>query len=241
MKWYESASGKTRLTGRTPVLIRLDGRAFHTLCKGMERPWDRRFYLCMGHAAKALCESASGVSLAYFQSDEITLVLSDEYDIKSKGWFDYVVQKICSVSASIVTAAFNKAYREHFPNRRTRNLPTFDARVWNVPHSEVTNSLIWRQQDAEKNSLSMSCQAYYTTKELHGIRRSGLHDLLYKKGLNWSHFPTPQKRGATVVRRPYEVRGATRHRWIVDEEVPIFSTQEGRNYLDDLYPWLKGE
>lgn len=39
MKEYEAVS-KTRLTKRMPVIIRVDGRAFHTFTRGFNKPYD---------------------------------------------------------------------------------------------------------------------------------------------------------------------------------------------------------
>jgi tRNA(His) 5'-end guanylyltransferase len=230
MKDYESVP-KTRLMPKSPVLARLDGRAFHTLTKKMRRPYDARFHRCMQEAAIHLCGGISGCQVAYVQSDEITLLLLDTRTYTTQAWFDNEVQKMCSVAASMCSVAFYAAFlREFEGDLPSKVLPTFDARFWNVPVHEVGNCLLWRQQDAERNSLTMAAQAHYSHKDLHGKGRSAKHDLLHAKGVNWNDLPTPQKRGVCIVKEEDTDTGRTR--WVVDEDIPIFSTPEGRAYIE---------
>ena len=111
MKEYEMQS-RTRLLRRVPVIIRLDGKAFHTWTRGLDRPFDRNLMHIMQKTMLALCEQTQGCVLGYTQSDEITLVLVDYQKIESMAWFDNQVQKMCSVAASIATSAFEKALHE---------------------------------------------------------------------------------------------------------------------------------
>lgn len=106
---YENRS-KTYLVRRTPVIIRLDGKAFHTFTRGMKKPYDEIFHNTMNATMKYLCENIQGCKLGYTQSDEITLLLTDYDTLTTDAWFDYNVQKICSVSASMATMAFNKFF-----------------------------------------------------------------------------------------------------------------------------------
>lgn len=62
---------------------------------------------------KYLCENIQGCVLGYTQSDEVTLILVDYKKLTSSAWFDYEVQKICSIAASMATMAFNNAFREN--------------------------------------------------------------------------------------------------------------------------------
>lgn len=107
MKQYESVS-KSTLVRRMPVIIRLDGRSFHTFTKGFKRPFDDVLIETMQETMKHLCENIQGCVLGYTQSDEITLVLVDYKNLDSQSWFDNEVQKICSIAASMATMAFNK-------------------------------------------------------------------------------------------------------------------------------------
>jgi tRNA(His) 5'-end guanylyltransferase len=103
MKEYESIP-RIRLIPKVPVLIRLDGKAFHTLTRDMEK-CDKRFQRCMWETAKYLCENIQGCRFAYVQSDEISLLLVDYDDTKTQGWFGYDLQKMVSVSAAAGMAA----------------------------------------------------------------------------------------------------------------------------------------
>lgn len=109
--FYEEAS-KTRLMKRTPVVIRIDGKAFHTFTKGFNKPFDQTLMSTMQATMKYLCENIQGCVLGYTQSDEITLILVDYQKLNSSAWFDYEVQKLCSISASMATMAFNQYFRE---------------------------------------------------------------------------------------------------------------------------------
>lgn len=269
-KRYE-ASSKQLLVPRTPVLARIDGRAFHTFCRGLAKPYDVDFHACMWAAAMAVCKDIAGCKIAYVQSDEINLLVTDYEAINQGNHFDYEVPKLCSTAAATASVVFLAEFYKRFPDRATRmlqtgrGLPTFDARFYNVPREDVANLFLWRQRDAERNSLSMQAQAHYSTSELHGQGKAAKHDLLHEKGINWSHLPTPRKRGVCIVRETYEVprtrpaiprtgTGAayvaavaddllnpvtgttTRTRWVVDEDIPIFSTPEGRAYIEQ-YVW----
>lgn len=103
MKTYEDA-GRFYLPRRLPVVIRLDGKAFHTWTKGLERPYCQPLMLAMNEVAKALCEQVQNTVFAYTQGDEISLVLVDYKDIKTAAWFDNNLQKMTSVAAGIASA-----------------------------------------------------------------------------------------------------------------------------------------
>ena len=111
MKKYEYVS-RTHLVNRCPVIVRLDGKAFHTFTKGLKKPYDEIFHNTMNKTMKYLCENIQGCKLGYTQSDEITLLLTDYDTLTTDAWFDYNVQKICSVSASMATMAFNKLFNQ---------------------------------------------------------------------------------------------------------------------------------
>ena len=128
MKAYENIS-RNYLTRRVPVIIRLDGKAFHTFTRGMAKPFDDVLTQTMQHTMKCLCENIQGCILGYTQSDEITLVLTDYATIKTDAWFGYNIQKMTSVAASMATLAFNqefvgfheKWFNESFNNGRVEN------------------------------------------------------------------------------------------------------------------------
>jgi len=236
MKLYEAQS-QARLLRRTPTIIRIDGKAFHTFTRGMERPYDGRFHRCMWEAARALCEQVQGCRLAYVQSDEISLLLTDWDKHTTQAWFDAKVQKQASIAASICTAAFAEALTEHMADHMERwRFPAFDARCFNLPPVEVVNYFIWRQQDAERNSVSMLAQSRFSHKALHRKSCKDMMDMLMvNHGVNWNDCPTTQKRGACVVKEQYEWhtppgQAVMRSRWVVDRDIPIFT--KDREYIE---------
>lgn len=227
---YEEVS-KTRLTRRMPVMIRIDGKAFHTFTKGMVKPFDNILVETMQETMKYLCENIQGCVLGYTQSDEITLVLVDYQKLTSDAWFDYEVQKICSISASLATLAFNRIFKEkasawideqvndknRFHQSQEKFLEInkligvyekaiekgafFDSRCFNIPKEEVNNFVLWRQLDAEKNSVSSVAQANFSHKELQGLStKERITKLEEEKGIIWGDLPTTLKRGSCCIK-----------------------------------------
>lgn len=218
MKTYESVS-KSKLMRRTPVIIRLDGKAFHTWTKGLERPFDEGLSNLMADTTKALCENIQNVVLAYTQSDEISLLLKDWTELNTEQWYDASIQKMVSVSASIATAYFNEYRLNYFP---TKPPAMFDARVFNIPVPEVPNYFIWRQQDATRNSVQMLGQSEFSHKELQGKSNNSVQDMLMlERGINWNDIETWKKRGLCVVRKFSD--GEVQSGFTIDTEIPIFT------------------
>ena len=229
---YENRA-KTYLTRRIPVLIRLDGKAFHTFTKGMDRPFDKLLSEAMQETTKYLCENIQGCKIGYTQSDEITLLLTDFEKLDTDAWFDYNVQKMCSISASLATLSFNMIFsrkalesgNDLYINKINKAM--FDSRVFNIPKEEVCNCFIWRQQDATKNSISMVAQSYFSTKELQCKNGMQKQDMLFlEKGINWNNFSPSEKRG-TCIERVYI---GNRGKWVIDLDTPIFS--KDRYYIE---------
>lgn len=203
MKMYERAEAGRRLMPLLPVLARIDGRAFHSFTRGMNRPFDAAFSGAMLDTTIALVRE-TGACMGYTQSDEITLAWHSE-SIKSQIWFDGRVAKMTSQLAAQASVIFYRLTAERMPQYADR-VPTFDARVWNVPNrTEGANTFLWREWDATKNSLSMAASAIHSAKELHGVNGSQKHDLLMTAGINWNDFPAIFKRGAYVQRRTERV------------------------------------
>lgn len=260
MKEYESVS-KTKLIKRMPVIIRIDGRAFHTFTKGFQRPFDKVLIKSMQDTMKYLCENIQGCVLGYTQSDEITLVLIDYQTLDTSPWFDNEVQKICSISASMATMAFNRNFEKNvreyvnkipyygtmYPcdqeeekyaevlNNAICRGAMFDARCFNLSKEEVTNNLYWRQLDATRNSIQMVGQVYFSHKKLQNKNCNEIQDMLFtQKRINWNDFATHLKRGSCCIKRKYTNENEDiRTHWIIDKEIPIFKG-EGRNYIEDL-------
>lgn len=199
MKMYEHAEAGRRLMPLLPVLARIDGRAFHSFTRGMDRPFDARFSSCMADTTAALVRD-TGACMGYTQSDEITLAWHSR-TMQSQIWFDGRVAKMTSQLGAQATLIFYRLVLERMPEYADR-LPTFDARVWSVPNrSEGANVFLWREWDATKNSLSMAASAYYSHKALIGKNGPQKHDMLHAKGVNWNDYPSLFKRGAYIQRR----------------------------------------
>ena len=211
MKNYEGISS-SKLTPKVPVVLRLDGKSFHSLCKGMVRPYDPTFAKAMQQTALFLCENIQGAFFGYTQSDEISIVLLDYRKYDTCQYFDGKIQKICSVAASMAAVTFNDLLRTEYPNKTGY----FDCRAFNVPDHDVKNCILWRQQDATRNSIQMLGSTKYSHKELHKVNTNQIQDKLFlDHGINWNNLPTPQKRGTAIVRK---VSG-----WEVDLEMPILT------------------
>ena len=161
MKTQYEQRTRTWLPRRTYTIIRLDGKAFHTFTRGMERPYDERFMNAMDYTAMHLCLDIQGAVMAYVQSDEISILLTDFDKITTDAWFDGQVQKIVSVSASMATAFFN-SYINYDTDDSQKKMAFFDARVFTIPDPvEVENYFVWRQKDAVRNSLAMHAQSLF--------------------------------------------------------------------------------
>lgn len=259
MKTYESTS-KHFLMKRNPVIIRLDGKAFHTFTKGMKRPFDGILIESMQETAKYLCQNIQGCKLAYTQSDEISLLLTDYESINTCAWFDNNIQKMTSISASMATLAFNdnfsklvdkyvelpvsidfmsdqssEKYRgRHNTYHSKKNKALFDSRVFSLPKEEVVNYFIWRQKDAIRNSIQMVGQANFAHKELHKKSTKDIKAmLLNEKEINFDEFPIHQQRGTCIIKEYHTLsnKGQTeRAKWGVDLVIPEFT--ENRDYIE---------
>lgn len=249
MKSYYENISKTKLLRRTPVAIRIDGKAFHTFTRGFKKPFDDILIKSMEETMLYLCKNIQGCVLGYHQSDEITLILIDYKRLNSDAWFDYEVQKICSIAASMATMKFNqifnqKVYDYVIPMAEENNLKEkdycgaltkaaftgamFDARCFNIPREEVTNLIYWRQLDAMRNSVQMVGQANFSHKQLDKKNQEAIKKMLKdEKGIDWEcDFATCYKRGTCCIR---DYNG----QWYVDTEIPIFKN-ENRMYIEQL-------
>ena len=230
MKTFYEQIPKTKLMRRTPVIIRIDGKAFHTFTRGFQKPFDEVLIQTMQETTKYLCENIQGCVLGYTQSDEISLVLIDYQRFETSAWFDYEIQKMCSIAASMATMAFNKCFAKNITDWISKNAPSFheawhnpeyetlyhaylnaskkgamfDARVFNIPKEEVTNCIYWRQLDASRNSIQMVGQDNFSHKELQNKSCNDIQDMLKtQKGINWNDFPTYLKRGSCCIKEDY--------------------------------------
>ena len=250
MKNYYEAIPKTRLMRRTPVAIRIDGKAFHTFTRGFAKPFDKVLGDSMVNTMEYLCHNIQGCVFGYTQSDEITLILIDYQTFETDAWFDYEVQKICSIAASMATMAFNRFFPINCNKWIDENLEhdglladktswfaklfnaytnafekgaMFDARCFNIPKEEVTNLIYWRQLDATRNSVQMVGQANFSHGELQGKSCNMIQDILHEQcGINWNDFETRWKRGVAWTKETG-----------VDWDMPILKGED-RKYVDNL-------
>jgi len=169
MKAYEKSADGV-LMPRTPVMIRVDGRCFHTYCKRFQHPYDLRIHEALCEAAKSAMQSIMGAEIAFIQSDEISIFVKNYRTFESENWFAGRTQKIASVTASIVTAAFNSEILKVVDGALSPvSNATFDARVFNVPTEDVGNYFVWRSRDAIKNAISMFASSQLSHKELMNV------------------------------------------------------------------------
>lgn len=199
MKLYEQTEAGRKVMPLVPVCARLDGRGFSKFTRGLNRPFDVGMSRAMVLTTMYLVEETNA-RVGFTQSDEISLVFySDSMD--SEIFFDGKIQKMTSVLASMATAKFNSLLAEHLPSK-VGQLPVFDCRVWSVPNqTEAANTLLWREKDATKNSISMAAQHFYSHKQLDGKSSSEKQEMLFQKGVNWNDYPDFFKRGTFVQRR----------------------------------------
>lgn len=264
MKKYEAVP-RNFLTRRVPVVIRLDGKAFHTFTKGMRKPFDRILMSTMQLTMRELCKNIQGCVFGYTQSDEITLVLTDYATIQTDAWFGYNVQKMTSVAASMATLYFNQFFTQElfgriddYPDdekgtseewnylmmlaKKKTYKALFDARAFSIPKDEVCNCLVWRQQDATRNSIDAVGQANFSHRELQGKSCNDIQEMLWnQRNLNWNDFPVDCKRGSCCIRVKKEISmtdprdhektiQVTRNEWAIDREPPIFT--QDRDYVE---------
>ena len=255
MKENYEKRAQTKLIRRMPVAIRIDGKAFHTFTRGFKEPFDTILMQSMQETMLYLCENIQGCVFGFTQSDEITLILIDYQTFETDAWFDYKVQKMCSIAASMATMAFNKCFTKNVEDfSKSRDVvgyngqyfgdyedaiiqlaiyekavekgAMFDARCFNIPKEEVTNLIYWRQLDATRNSIQMVGQANFSHQELQNKTCNMIQDMLHEqKGINWNDFPISCKRGTACVK--------TDEGFYIDYEMPILKG-ENRQYVDAL-------
>ena len=263
MKEYYENIPKIKLMRRAPVIIRIDGRAFHTFTRGFKKPFDEILIKSMQETMKYLCENIQGCVLGYTQSDEISLLLVDYKNLNSSAWFDYEVQKICSIAASMATMVFNKSFAKNAEEFMTDCAASyemeglcgkgteeyklcevyqkaiekgamFDARCFNIPKEEVTNYFYWRQLDAIRNSIQMIGQAHFPHNILQYKTCEDIKDMLYVKNeIVWELLPIHKQRGSCCIKQDYIYENILRKQWVIDNNIPLFK-EEGRDYIEVL-------
>lgn len=217
----------------------------------------------MQDTTKYLCENIQGCVLGYTQSDEISLLLVDYKNLNSSAWFDYEIQKICSIAASMATMAFNKSFTKNAEEFMTDCASSyemeglcgkgteeyklcevyqkaiekgamFDARCFNIPKEEVTNYFYWRQLDAIRNSIQMIGQANFSHNILQYKTCKDIKDMLYiKNEIVWELLPIHKQRGSCCIKQDHIYENILRKQWVIDNNIPLFK-DEGRDYIEVL-------
>lgn len=259
---YESRA-RYSLPRRTYTIIRLDGKAFHTYTRNLKKPFDQDLISDMDQAVVSIMSEIQGAQFAYVQSDEVSILLTDFENINTDAWFDGNVQKMSSVSASLMTAEFNRmrlirlnSPKESYTkddlagyslkwlfdcNRKDISDFTFahfDSRVFTIPdRTEVMNYFIWRNQDCCRNSISMVAQSVYSHWELHGKSSAQKQEMIFQKGINWSEYDIGLKNGRLVVKESYELSACQlavmRHRWVT---TPAWKFTQDKEKLMSMIP-----
>lgn len=235
MKRYEEVT-RYKLMRRTPCIVRLDQRAGHTFTRGLVKPHDDVYIKTMIETMEHLCKEIQGCVFGYTQSDEITLVLIDYQELYSDAYFEYVVQKVVSTIASKCTRVFNKNFMENSKGLEGNERYSvyerkfweaeFDCRAFNLPKEEVCNNILWRQQDAERNSIQGLAQSLFSHKQLQGLSSKMLQNKMFtEKGINWDEISTNKKRGTACKKN-------TEGDWVVDKDMPILKGDK-RIYINE--------
>ena len=256
MKDYENEYNQ-KLVKKLPVIIRIDGRAFHTFTKKLNKPFDDLLIDSMQETMRYLCKNIAGCVFGYCQSDEISLLLQDYKNEETQPWFEYRLNKLCSVAASMATFAFNRAFEnntmEYIDNDRTtegsefmdrlnvltkccEKGATFDARAFTLPFNEVTNYFYWREADAMRNSVEMVGHANFSAKQLHKVNNDGIKKMLLEKGIDYDKIPTYKQRGVCCIKTKMpsfspDGKPVMRTVWVNDIDIPIFKG-DGREYIE---------
>lgn len=184
-----------------PIIVRLDGRAFHTFTRGLERPFDLGLRALMVETMKACIQECNAL-IGHTQSDEISLVIRPNREIDGKDdptYFGGRFQKIATILASTATAAFNYSLPIYLPRKERMNLrqlPIFDARCWAVPtEKDACEVISWREMDSRVNAVAMVAQANFSASQLEGVSCQEMKVMLAEKGIKYSDVAVNLRRG----------------------------------------------
>lgn len=247
------------LPDRIPVIIRLDGKAFHSFTRGLKKPFDALFIKTMQDTMEYLCSNIQGCKFGYVESDEISLCLWNWSKNESDAWFGNNLQKMVSISASMAGVAFNRywngnvaeylsecepditeeedKYRTTIKNKAEMLMPVFDSRAFIIPAEEVHNYFVWRQNDCMRNSIQGLAQSLYSEREIHRINTSKLQNKMFsEKGVNWNDYSVVERRGTCIYKIPTKVIGLNgetviRNKWTMDTNMPILSKPESKEFV----------
>lgn len=200
LKGYEAVSTSRKAFKGQPLVARLDGRGFHTFCKGLTKPFDDRLSKLMQRVMRDLVERF-GASVGYTQSDEITLAWFVDSTSQAEYVFDGRFQKMDSLLAAYASSVFNRELQTYIPEKGA-STEIFDCRSWVVPNLlEAYHSILWRQQDCTKNAISMAAQSIFSHKFLQGMNGPTMVAKMWSdRGVEFEKFPSEFRLG-TFARR----------------------------------------
>jgi tRNA(His) 5'-end guanylyltransferase len=196
IKSYEKTFAHNALK-RSPLIIRVDGRSFHTFTKNMTRPFDNHLMDVMVTSASYVAHDMQGFKAAYIQSDEATFFLTDYDHLGTDGWFGYELPKVISISAALMSVAFNDCFNKS--GLKHGKLAVFDSRAFTVPREDVVNTFVWRAKDWERNSLQMYASKFFSHSQLHKKGRAEKHEMLHSIGKNWTTDLSERERNGTFL------------------------------------------
>lgn len=213
MKGYENV-WKTKLPRRMPLILRIDGKAFHTYTAKCQKPFDDKLISLMNETMIHLCKNIQGAQFGYVQSDEISILVHDYKALNSEAWFDRELQKMCSIASGMASAYFTmNSWKIFGPELQGEfkdgkalihlgsnpilytKMAVFDCRAFVLSEAEVNNYFVWREQDATRNSIQMLARSLYSHKECENKNTSMLQEMTFQKGQNWNDIKTGYKRG----------------------------------------------
>ena len=201
MKTYEAVTTETKLIERLPIYARIDMRAGHTWCRGLQKPFDQNYAAAMRGATKYIVEE-TGAAVGMTQSDEASFVWLDDTKVP----FGTRLFKLQSVLASMFTAAFMRQYiNANMLDMVMKRLPSFDCRVLNMPSlTEAANMITWRSMDSVKNSITLLALEYFSNKQIHGKNGEERIRMLAEKGVDYYALPEEYRIGAFFRRETYK-------------------------------------
>lgn len=214
MKAYENVF-RPKLVPRSCVIVRIDGRAFHTWTKkfGAGKPFDKTVMQMMMDSAVKVANDMQGFKLGYVQSDEASFLITDFDELETQGWFDYNHSKIVSISASVMTCWFNRYVVQNvLEDDKKKDCPAFfDSRAFVVPDSDVTNYFLWRSRDWSKNGVQMLARSMFSQKDLHGKNLDQMHEMIKLKGNSWYNCTDQERNGTWIVKNNDSKKLECRH------------------------------
>ena len=233
MKSYENFD---KLNKKEPVILRLDGVAFHTFTKGLNKPFDGTLSNLFMLTCEDLIKNIQNARFIYCQSDEISILLNSYEKEETQPWLDYRIEKLCSIATSLTTNSFNKYIRHIIDIFNSIDRPdfidkwqnklfkaNFDCRCFNLPLYEVSNYFIYRQMDCIRNSKSKFAQAYFSQKQLNNVNSDQAIEMVKTKfNIDWNETQLVQQRGFCIYKRDNDI--------ITDISIPLFG--ENREYIN---------